>query len=321
METTNAAVELLRRQDELATRAQLYKTGLTRAVIRWRLGRSWTAVVGPVIAATRAPLTPRQRLVAAQLLAGPQGIITGEHACLHQGLTAVPGHRAVRVLVPMSHEARRVGFVVITRTRRPDLQPLLDGVLRLARIPRAVMDAARFATSVDEARAVIIEAVQTGRATLEQLQHELDAGPRRHSAFARRALADARTGVWSVSEAHLLHLCAGSTVLPHGYPNPVLEHCGLRLLSPDLWFDDVALAVMVHSRAHHLRDADWEGTVERDSELTAHGATVIGFTPRSIATEPQRVLERIEQVYLTLSRSGQRRSAITMTPRGVGLPA
>jgi very-short-patch-repair endonuclease len=95
----------------------------------------------------------------------------------------------------------------------------------------------------------------------------------------------------------------------------------LRLISPDLWFDDVALAVMVHSRAHHLRDADWEGTVERDSELTAHGATVIAFTPRSIATEPARVLERIEQVYLTLSRSGQRRSAITMTPRGWGLSA
>jgi hypothetical protein len=221
----------------------------------------------------------------------------------------------------MSHEARHVGFVAITRTRRPDQQPLVDGVLRLARIPRAVMDAARFATSLDEARAVIIEAVQTGRATLEQLQHELDAGPRRHSAFARRALADARTGVWSVSEAHLLHLCAGSSVLPHGYPNPVLDDAGSRLISPDLWFDDVALAVMVHSRAHHLRDADWEGTVERDSELTAHGATVIAFTPRSIATEPGRVLERIEQVYLTLSRSGQRRSAITMTPRGWSLSA
>jgi hypothetical protein len=315
MELTDAAVALLRRQDELATREQLYEAGLTRAVIRWRLGRSWTAVVGPVIAATRATLTPRQRLVAAQLVAGPHGIITGEHACLHEGLTAVPGHRPVRVLVPMSHEARHVGFVAITRTRRPDMEPVVDGVLRLARVPRAVMDAARFATSLDEARAVIIEAVQTGRASLELLQHELDAGPRRYSAFARRALADARAGVWSVPEAHLLHLCAGSSVLPHGYPNPVLDDAGLRLLSPDLWFDDVALAVMVHSRAHHLRDADWEGTVERDSELTAHGATVIGFTPRSIAIEPRRVLDRIEQVYLTLSRSGQRRPAITMTPR------
>jgi hypothetical protein len=321
MELTDSAVALLQRQDGLATRTQLYEVGVTPAAIRWRLGRTWTAVHGRVVATTRAPLTPRQRLVAAQLEAGPEGVLTGEHVCLYHGLTAVAGNRPVRVLVPMRLDSRRVGGVVISRTRRPDPFPQIDGVLRLSRLPRAVLDAARAATTLDEARAVILESVQTGRATAQALQHELDAGPRRHSALARRALADARAGAWSVPEARLLHVCASSTVLPHAHPNPVLEASGTRLISPDLWFDDVALAVMVHSRTHHLRDSDWEGTVERDGELTAHGVTVIGFTPRSIGTQPEQVRQRIEQAYTTLLRSGRRRPAVTMIARGWGLSA
>jgi hypothetical protein len=321
MELTPGVRALLDRQDGLATRAQLYEVGVTRAAIRWQLGRSWTAVHGVVIATSRGRLTPRQHLVAAQLAAGPHGVITGEHACLHHGLTWVPGHRPVRVLVPMTHESRRVGSVLISRTRRPDPAPVVDGILRVAQLPRAVLDAARGATDLDEARAVIIEALQTGRATVEALQHELDAGPRRNSGFARRAMADGRSGVWSVPEAHLLQICATSRVLPHAHPNPVLEDSGTRLISPDLWFDDVALAVMVHSRAHHARQADWESTVEADGVLTAHGVTVLGFTPRSIATDPERVLARIEEAYTVLQRSGRRPASLTMIPRGWGLMA
>ncbi|HET8615490.1 MAG TPA: hypothetical protein VFL94_08195 [Actinomycetales bacterium] len=321
MDLSDQVRDVLRRQDGLVTRSQLYEAGVTRAMIRWRLGRSWTSVHGVVISTSGSELTFRQRLVAAQLEAGPHAIITGEHACLYHGLDAVRGNRPVRVLVPMNQESRRVGYLSISRTRRPDPAPVVDGVLRVARIPRAVLDAARHARELDEARAVIIEAVQTRRASIESLQHELDAGPRRHSAYARRALADVRAGAWSVPEAHLLHLCSTSDVLPAPLPNPVLQHPEGSLISPDLWFDDVALAVMVHSRAHHARDADWESTVEADSTLTAHGVTVISFTPRSIATDPQRVLARIEQVYLSLRQSGRRRPQVTAIPRGWGLSA
>ena len=161
-----------------------------------------------------------------------------------------------------------------------------------------------------------MEAVQTGRVTLDELQHELEAGPSHGRRQARLAIEQARAGVWSVPEADLLRMCADSAMLPHAWPNPVLRSDGRRLISPDLWFDDVALAVMVHSRQHHERDADWEGTVERDGELTAHGACVIGFTPRSIATRPRDVLSRIEQTYEVLR--GRARPPIQMTPRGWG---
>jgi hypothetical protein len=185
----------------------------------------------------------------------------------------------------------------------------------VASLPRAVLDAARGARSLDEARAVVIEAVQRQRCTLDELWHELQAGPTKGSAFARRALRDAADGAWSVPEATLLARCARSTVLPAALANPVLTASGTRLVSPDIWFDDVALAVMVHSRQYHERGQDWERTVERDGQLTEHGVTVLAFTPRSIATDLDRVVTSIERTYLELTACGRPRPSVRMTPR------
>ena len=89
-------------------------------------------------------------------------------------------------------------------------------------------------------------------------------------------------------------------------------------MSPDLWFDDVGLAVMVHSRAHHLRDR--EGTVESDGRLAEYGVIVLAFTPRTIQRRPDDVVARIERVYRAALASGRSRAAIRMVPRGDGLP-
>ncbi|WP_426561055.1 hypothetical protein ACPPVT_13475 [Angustibacter sp. McL0619] len=289
--------ELLARQHGLATRRQLYDAGITQEAMRWRLGRSWRAVLRRVVSTSPDPLTNDQRLVAAALEAGPAGLVTAEHACLAHGLRSAVGSRPIRVLVPPSMQTRRVGFVDIRRTRRLGQAVSVGHVLRLSTVPRAVMDAARNAKRPDEARSLVIEAVQARRATLDDLQHELEAGPVNGSAMARTALDEARGGSWSVPEADVLHLCETSRLLPPALPNPLLFVDGRRLLSPDLWFDDVAMAVMVHSRAHHERSMDWEGTVEGDGELAAAGIVVIGFTPRSIGTRPGQVLTRIEETY------------------------
>lgn len=315
MDADLAVERLFRDQLDLATREQLSRLGVTQETLRWRLGRSWTAVLGRVVSRSRERLTPRQRLVAAQLEAGPHAVITGVHACLAHGLTAVPGNRRVQVLVPMNQGARRVGWVDIHRTRRPDPAAAADGLVTIASASRAVMDAARSARTADEARAVVIEAVQRRRCTIAELTHELGAGPRKGRAFARRALDDAADGAWSVPEATLLRACGRSRVLPTPWANPALTFGGRALVSPDLWFDDVALAVMVHSRQHHERGEDWERTVQRDGELTEHGVTVLGFTPRAIATDVGRVVGSIERTYVALRRAHRARPDLLMTPR------
>ncbi|HET8614883.1 MAG TPA: hypothetical protein VFL94_05095 [Actinomycetales bacterium] len=315
MDVDPAVHRLLHQQSGLATRAQLYELGVTQQALRWRLGRQWAAVLGSVVSSSRERLTAQQRLVAAQLESGPHGVVTGVHACLVHGLTGVPGNRLVQVLVPMNLRSRRVGWVDVQRTRRPDPRAARRGLVTVASLPRAVMDAARAARGLDEARSVVIEAVQRGLCSLDELGEELAAGPRRWSAFARRALVDATDGAWSVPEAHLRRACESSPRLPRVVPNPVLSSGGIRLLSPDLWFDDVALAVMVHSRQYHQRGVDWERTVERDAELTEHGVTVLAFTPRSIATDLDRVVATIERTYLQLAHGGRPRPEVEMTPR------
>ena len=86
------------------------------------------------------------------------------------------------------------------------------------------------------------------------------------------------------------------------------------MTTPDAWIDDVAMAVMVHSRRFHEGELDWENTVETDTDLAACRVVVVGVTPRSISREPARVLERIERAYLTARSSGIRAN-VTATPR------
>ena len=107
-------------------------------------------------------------------------------------------------------------------------------------------------------------------------------------------------------------------MVPEPWLNPELRVAdGGRLTTPDLWLDDVAMAVMVHSREFHSGVIDWESTVERDSDLSACGV-VVGVTPGAIARDPARVLGRIERAYATALRSG-RRADVVATPRVVSI--
>jgi hypothetical protein len=311
---------LAQAQQGLVTRAQLRAHGVTVEQLRWRLGRSWTLVLPRVVDVRGGPLTPDRRLVAAALEAGPSSVISGHHACLWHGLENAHGHAKVLALVGARQASRSTGFVQVARTHRPVVRPLVRGLLRVAPLPRAVVDAARRTRSPREATAIVIEAVQRGLVTVEQLTHEVEAGARRGSACVRRAVGLAAAGAWSAPEAELLELCAGSALLPHMWPNPQLRRPdGVTLVSPDGWLDDVGLALMVHSKRHHARDAEWRSTVERDGELQEVGVVVLGLTPASIASEPAAVLARIERTYARLVESGHRRADVVMTPRGPGL--
>ena len=304
----------------LLTRAQLRAGGVTSSALRWRLGRGWWLALPSVVAINVGALTTAQKLVAALLEAGENAVVTGHHACWWHGLTNTRVDRPVEVLVPMNHSARATGFLLVRRTRRPDAHPLRRPALMVASRPRAVIDAARSATSDDEALALVLEATQRRLVTLPRLEHEVEASAIRGSARARRVVRAARGGAWSVPENELLRLCASSKVLPPAYPNPELESAaGGALISPDVWFDDIGLAAMVHSRTFHLRDEDWEGTVERDGELTANGVIVVGFTARTIRRDGQSVLRRLERTYLSAVTSGRRRPPVRMIPRAWGL--
>lgn len=295
--------DVLVRQNGLASRAQLRLLGLSNAAVRRATARrEWRVILPGVVSTGPGELTARQRLVAALLLAGDDAVLASTTAAAWHGVSAASDPR-VHVDVPWSRNVRGAGFVVVHRTRWPDLAPWRRPPLVIASRPRAVMDAARRAPGQDAATAVVCEAVQRRLVRLADLRHELDAGPRHGNRQARRALGLAESFVWSVAEADVMALVTRSAALPEPWLNPVVEGSdGTALPTPDLWFDDVALAVQVHSWRWHAGGAEWDATVMSDGVFAEYGVTVIGVTPTAVRTDPARVLRRIEGAYAAAAR-------------------
>ena len=117
-------------------------------------------------------------------------------------------------------------------------------------------------------------------------------------------------------EADLAALVSTSTVLPGMWANPVLRVGEVRLPTPDGWFDDVGLAVQVHSKRYHAGELDWEKTVSGDGVFAEHGVALVAVTPRQISSQPAAVLARIERAYEQAVK--RPRPAVTARPRENG---
>lgn len=306
-------------QSGLVTRSQLVAAGISAAAVRHRAQRSWRHVLPGVVALRNGPLSSEQRLVAAQLMCGPDARVSGGSAAMLHGITSVVDDGRVHMQVPVNQAARRSGFVVATRSRRIAPAAVCRGVVRLAPLPRAVADAARMARTDRTAAAIVIEALQRRLVRLEDLEHELGAGAQHGSGILRRAMATARTGAWSVAEVDLLGLLATSRVLPPAWPNPELHAPdGTVLPSPDAWFDDVGLAVQVHSAQYHSAPSQWDRTVRVDGVFAEYGISHLAVTPHDVRTNGRQVLNRIERAHA--ARTDLPRPLVQMIPRGPGLP-
>ena len=309
-----AVQDLLARQDNVVTRAQLLEHGVSCSAVRWNAGRAWRVVLPQVFGIGREQPSPRQRQIAALLWAGPRSVLSGATAARLHGITSADPLSRVHVLVPAPQTSRTSGFAEVRRTLLHDPSTVRRGPLRLSSPARSAVDAARAARTEDARSAILIEAVQRGIATLDDLEEWVLRLRPRDAVPLRKPLAEAASGAWSVPEADLLDLVAISTVLSVAWANPLLTTtAGDRLTTPDVWFDDVALAVMVHSRRHHSEADQWDDTVERDGDLVAAGVVVAGVTPRRLRRQPDAVLTRLERAYLIAA--ARPRPGIRATPR------
>ena len=285
-------------RDLLFTRRELLDAGVSEEQMRWRVGREWSSPLPGVVRIGDDTLDDRARRRAALLYAGSRALLAGPTAANLHGLHAV-NSSIVHLLVPRECAARRQRWVIVHRSSVGDPRPLTLDRAAVTSLDRAVLDTARWATGDREAEAVVIEACQRRLTSPDRLFRELARfGRAPGTARARRAVAAADTGVWSVAESDLFRLLVRSSTLPEPLLNPRLSTTsGRRLTTPDLWFDDVALAVMVHSKAHHRDGEDWERTVSGDSDLNLAGAMVLGIVPTTITRDPRGTLVRVERAY------------------------
>lgn len=292
------ALDLIQGQDGIVSRQQLLACGVSKEAIRWNSGRSWRVVLPRVYLLGRESITQRQRHIAALLYAGPGSVITGAVAAEFHGVGSATVGEVIDVITLPSRRRRSAGFVTVRPSLVVDAQPSIRGPLAYASVGRACVDAAASLRSPSMREAVFIEAIQKGLVSLDDLSEWVYRIRPREAAALHAALDSAASGAWSLPESRLLELMSTSRVLPPAWPNAKIEDArGLPLLTPDAWIDDVAMAVLVHSRRYHSRAHQWDATVERDAGLVAAGVVVAGVTPHQIDADPYAVLARLEATY------------------------
>lgn len=164
------------------------------------------------------------------------------------------------------------------------------------------------------ARAVISEAVQSRRTTLDALVRELDAAANAGCLLPRQVLAEVRVGARSAPEAELL-VGVVRTRLP-------LPHCNEDVLvgerwiaCPDAWWD-VGLAVEVDSAEWHSSPELQAATRRRHRRLGRIGFVVLHYTPAEIRADMEGVLAEIIETHDRLVGT-----AVAASLAGVGVVA
>ena len=316
MELPDFLAEIAARQLGLLTRRQLLEAGVPPGMIRWQTGRRWRSLLPGVILLEPGLPTHEQRLVAAVLAAGPHSWISGSTAAAFHGLDGSPPQLPVRVMVPFPGRSRRIGWVSVRATTLTNERLVHRGPLRVACRPRALVDAAAQAPDDAAARAMVIAAVQERRVRLDDVQHWVAVRRRNGTTRLKAAVRDAASGAWSLPEAELGRLVRSVSVLRGAWANPtLLDDHDRRLTTPDLWCDDVGLAMMVHSRRFHADVLDWEATVDSDEDLREVGIVVVGVTPSAIDRDPDTVVARLLAAHVRASH--RPRPAVTALPRDV----
>lgn len=313
MNLPDDVLALCETQSGVVARHQLLAAGVEPGLLRWHSTRHWRAILPGVLLLNTGQPTHEQRLVGAQLYAGPRAWLRGDSALGAHG-APMPLRLPISLYVPHPQRSRRVMWVSIAATRLTNERVIERGPLRVSCRARAVVDAAAEASDDRAARALIVGAVQEGFVRLADVQHWIGVRRRNGTVRLKAALMEAAAGSWSVPEADLARILSGSPRLPDIWSNPMLRGGdGLPLITPDLWIDGVALAVMVHSRRFHSKVLSWDATVMADQELRDAGIEVVPVTPHLIATSPDAALAA---VLAGLQRASARpRPPVTAYPR------
>jgi len=283
-------------QHQVVSRSQAVACGMPRSTLHlWASpdGKWQKLLPGVYLAVTGKP-TPEQRLVAAQLYAGKRSAVTGPAALRLHRLRS-PGPDAIDVLIPWATRRQSIGFVRIHRTRR---MPAVhrSGAIVFAAPARAVADAARQFTSLNDVRSVVAEAVQKRACSIAEIGIELEQGGSHDCALLRVALTEVRAGVRSVAEARFRERVVASD-LPAPRFNVFLRAAdGVDIGEVDAWWGDAGVSVEIDSQEYHFYREGWLRTDAKRGRLLKHG-----IFPHNIA--PTRVERDWDGIYDELKSS------------------
>jgi len=285
---------LLARQDMVASRNQVIEH-VGRAVMRNRLAQGrWQQGACGVVVAHNGPITERQTLWIAVLSAGPGAVCAGLTAAALQSFRGYPA-RAVDLLLPQDRRVRlaKVPGVIVHRTSALPAHH----VHHRARPPRttlarSIVDAAAWADSDDDARALIAAAFQQRLVVdfeLDDVLAVLTRTPRR--ALIRETMNFAKHGAHAISEVALVQICR-----KYGLPLPdqQVRRQGRYL---DAYWHRWRLHVEVDGRWHTEVKA-WWADMRRQNDLWIAGDRVLRFPAWVVLHRPAEVAAQLRRALI-----------------------
>ena len=283
---------LIDSQHGVLSAAQAKAGGLAHETLRRRVQRGlWQRLVPGVYALQGGPPSRVQWLVAAQLYAGDESVITGQSALAVHGIRLPREERGeaarlrVDALVPHTRRRQSVAHLRITRTTRFP-EATRSGPLRVAPLARSVVDGCLAAVADEEPGeidAIVTASLEGGRVELTELEYELGLAPRRHSAAIRAELRTSRAHVRAMAVRRFLTRLGSSG--PFGAMQDVAVYLGERRVARAVavW-PDRAVAVVVDA-------APLEA-----STLTSLGFAVIQASSERLARDADVLLECVRSV-------------------------
>jgi very-short-patch-repair endonuclease len=202
--------------------------------------------------------------------------------------------RTIHILTPASRRDHRPpSGVVVHRTRQlPRTDIHLRGRPPCTMPARSLVDAAQWAATDDDARAVIAAGFQQRLVAGDEIHRVLDRMPRaRRRALISDAARDAVDGAHAISEAAFLRLCRGA-----GLPSPALQvrrdDASGRRRYLDAYFSEYQVHVEIDG-GQHLEVKSWWADMKRQNDLWVAGDRVLRFPAWAVRTRPDEVLAQV----------------------------
>jgi hypothetical protein len=306
LQTSPELPTLLARQDGVLSCRQAYAHGLTPDAVQHRVDiRRWRRILPGVLLTHDQPPSRRQRVYAARLWTGEDGVIDAASAAQWPGVH-VPGIDAqrVQVVVPYDHPARTTSFVTVRRSR---LVPAAPGThwVRYVDLATALVVAARGIRDPRRVTELLSRPLQQGRVTVDDLLAAHLHAPIRGSRIVTRVLEQLCAGIRSPGEADARELMASSQLLPEAKWNVWLRlPDGGPLVCADALIEEAGMVVEVNGRTYHAWGLAFEETEARQLRVEAAGLTVAPLTPRRIDVAGPESLRHLEAIYLRLAGRG-----------------
>jgi very-short-patch-repair endonuclease len=285
---------LLFGQDQVISRRQALRF-LTSKAVRARLSsRRWRSAAAGVYLTHTGPATRQQQRWIAVLATGPvrPAVLAGLSALESHGLR---GHRSepIHVLIPAGSRDRDVppGVVVHRTTRLPGADVHRSHPPRTMPA-RSLVDAAQWAASDDQARAIVAAGFQQRLVDLGELTEVLDRMPRAHRrALTREIATDATGGAHSLPEGAFLRLCRRG-----GLPRPARQvrrrDATGRWRYLDVYFEAWGVHVEIDG-GQHMEVRQWWQDMRRQNELWVPGDRVLRFPSWAVRHRPGEVIAQL----------------------------